>query len=220
MNLSAELGVEETPPNPDIVDSPPGYEQGFERILFENVLWIKHQYNKDEPVFYAPLAHPRVFIPQDKLNELGKYFYVVPEEVHFQIEDIEGVNDFKVGATSQMPIYIQDIKIEVLDTTGDMTHPCQFFPFPAVSQLDNWMNIQRNSEKGEYTSLPNVELVQNQYVQKCDTAWSTIEIPVSRRDIRWKTINIKPGIPNITQSWKNQIGFLMQPYHFFKRYWG
>lgn len=142
MNLSAELGVEETPPNPDIADSPPGYEQGFERILFENVLWIKHQYNKDKSVFYASLAHSRVFKPQDKFNELAKYFYVVPEEVHFQIEDIEGVNDFKVRATSQMPIYIQDIKIEVLDTTGDMTHPSQFFPFPAVLQLDNWMNIQ------------------------------------------------------------------------------
>ena len=75
---------------------------------------------------------------------------------------------------------------------------------------------QKNSEKGEFTSLPNIQLVQNQYVQKCDNVWSTIEIGVSRRDVRWKTVNIKPEVPNITQSWKNQVGFMMQPYQFFK----
>ena len=39
MNTGAAPETEPTPPNPDIVDAPPGYEQGFERIPFENVLW-------------------------------------------------------------------------------------------------------------------------------------------------------------------------------------
>ena len=111
MDSGAAPGVEATPPNPDIVDEPPGLDVGFERIPFENVLWVKQAFNQTEPIHYAPLAHPRVFIPQDKLMELS--FFVVPEEVHFQIEDIKAVNDFKVGANSQTPIYIQNIKADV-----------------------------------------------------------------------------------------------------------
>lgn len=113
MDSGAALGVEGTAPNPDIVEEPPGLDIGFERLPFKNVLWIKQEFNKDEPIFYASLAHPRVFIPQDKLMELNKYYFVVPEEVHFSIEDIEAVNDFKVGTNSQTPIYIQDIKVDV-----------------------------------------------------------------------------------------------------------
>ena len=70
MDSGAAPGVEGTSPNPDIVDEPPGLDTGFERIPFENVLWIKQEFNKSEPIFYAPLAHPRAFIPQDKLMEL------------------------------------------------------------------------------------------------------------------------------------------------------
>ena len=77
-----------------------------------------------------------MFIPQDKLNELAKYFYVVPEEVTFTIEDIEEVNDFKVGVNLQTPICIPDIKVDVLDTTGDMTHPAQFIPFPKEDHFE------------------------------------------------------------------------------------
>lgn len=113
MDSGAAPGVEGTAPNPDIVEEPPGLDIGFERLPFKNVLWIKQEFNKDEPIFYASLAHPRVFIPQDKLMELNKYYFVVPEEVHFSIEDIEAVNDFKVGTNSQTPIYIQDIKVDV-----------------------------------------------------------------------------------------------------------
>ena len=46
--------------------------------------------------------------------ELSKYYFVIPEEVHFSIEDTEAVNDFKVSANSKTPIYIQDIKVDVL----------------------------------------------------------------------------------------------------------
>ena len=153
MNAGAAPGVEQTPPNPDIVDAPPGYEQGFERIPFKNVLWVKHEFNKDEPVFYAPLAHPRVFMSQDKLNELAKYFFVVPEEMTFTIEDIEGVNNFKVRAISQTLIYIQDINIDVLDMTGHLMHPCQFYPFPDVSHLDIWINVHKKIARKENSLL-------------------------------------------------------------------
>ena len=143
MNSGAAPGIEQQEPNPDIVDAHPGYEHGFERIPFENVLWVKHELIKDEPIFYAPLSHPRMFIRQDKFNELGKYLFVVPEEVIFTTEDIQGVNNFKVGATSQTPIYIQDFKVDVLDTTGDLAHPCQFFPFPDVTHLKEWIDCQK-----------------------------------------------------------------------------
>ena len=202
MNTGAAPGTEPTAPNPDIVDAPPGYEQGFERIPFENVLWIKYECNKEEPIFYVPLAHPRVFIPQDKMLELAKYLFVTPEEVEFPIEDIQGVNDFKVSASSQTAIYIQDIKVDVLDTTGDMTHPTQFLPFPDVSDLDKSMALVNSTENREYGELPICELVQNSYVQKIGTSWEELEIGVSRRDVRWKTINIRPEGPNFLQTWK------------------
>lgn len=51
MEPGAAPGVEGTPPNPDIVDEPPGLDVGFEIIPFENVLWIKQEFNKDEPIF-------------------------------------------------------------------------------------------------------------------------------------------------------------------------
>ena len=179
MNTGAAPETEPTPPNPDIVDAPPGYEQGFDRIPFENVLWIKHEYNKEEPIFYVPLAHPRVFIPQDKMLELAKYLFITPEEVEFPIEDIQGANDFKVSASSQTAIYIQDIKVDVLDSTGDMTHPTQFLPFPDVSDLDKSMALVNSTENGEYGELPTCELVQNSYVQKIGTSWEELEIGVS-----------------------------------------
>ena len=53
--------------------------------------------------------------------ELSKYYFVVLEKVHFSIEDIEAVNDFKVGTNSQTPIYIQDIiKMDVWQNKGDV----------------------------------------------------------------------------------------------------
>ena len=64
--------------------------------------------------------------------------------------------------------------------------------------------------------MPKFEFVQNKYVQKCDNSYATKTIGLSQRDVRWKTINIKPEIPNITQTWKNKIGFMVQPYHFYK----
>ena len=157
-----------------------------------------------------------MLIPQDKLLELAKYLVVIPKEVEFTIEDIQGVNDFKVGATSQTLIYIKDIKVDVLDTTGDLTHPTQFLPLANVDQLDMWLDLHQINKNGEYGALLSCELVQNSYVQKIGTNWEELEIGVSRRDVRWKTINIKPQLPNISQSWKNQISFMMQLYHFYK----
>lgn len=216
MDSSAAPGIEQQPPNPDIVDAPPGFEVGFKRIPFENVLWIKQEFNKDEPVHYAPLAHPRVFIPQNKFMELSKYFFVVPEEVHFQIEDIEAVNDFKVGQNSQTPIYIQDIKVDVLQTAGDLSHPAQFYPFPEFEHFEQWLSLHKLSEKGEYGNLAECKLVQNNYVQKTATKWSTMNIGLPRRDVRWQTMNIKPEVVNVQQSWKNQVSFMMMAFHFFK----
>ena len=215
MDSGAAPGVEGTAPNPDIVEEPPGLDIGFERLPFKNVLWIKQEFNKDEPIFYASLAHPRVFIPQDKLMELNKYYFVVPEEVHFSIEDIEAVNDFKVGTNSQTPICIQDIKVDVWQSKGDMSHPCQFYPFPEQGHWEQWLALHKTSEQGEYGNLPECTLQQNNYVQETGTKWSTTNINVSRRDVRWQTINIKPEVVNISQSWKNQIGFMMT-FHFFK----
>lgn len=40
MNSGAAPGIEQQEPNPGIVDAHPGYEHGFERIHFENVLWV------------------------------------------------------------------------------------------------------------------------------------------------------------------------------------
>lgn len=100
-------------PNPDVVEAPPGYDQGFEKVPFKNVLHIKHKYNAEEPIFYTPLAHPRAFIPQEKMLELCKYLFVVPEDVKFIIEDIFGANDFKLDNNPKTPIYIQDIKLDV-----------------------------------------------------------------------------------------------------------
>ena len=214
MDSGAAPGVEATPPNPDIVDEPPGLDVGFERIPFENVLWVKQAFNQTEPIHYAPLAHPRVFIPQDKLMELS--FFVVPEEVHFQIEDIKAVNDFKVGANSQTPIYIQNIKADVWQNKGDMSDPAQFYPFPNFDDFEDWLQLQKVSEKGEYGTLPECKLYQNDYVQQTKDKWSTMDIEVSCRDVRWQTINIKPEVVNIQQSWKNQVGFMMMPFHFFK----
>ena len=216
MDSGAAPGVEQTPPNLDIVDEPPGLEVGFERIPFEHILWVKQSFNQTEPIHYAPLAHQRVFIPQDKLMELSKYFFVVPEEVHFQIEDIEAVNDFKVGANSQTPIYIQDIKVDVWQNKEDMSHPAQFYPFPDFDDFEAWLELQKVSEKGEYGTLPECKLYQNNYVQQTEDKWSTMDIEVSRRDVRWQAINIKPEVVNILQSWKNQVGFMMMPFHFFK----
>ena len=33
---------------------------------------------------------------------------------------------------------------------------------------------------------------------------------------RWKTLNIKKEVPNVMQTWKNQGGFMMEPYYFFQ----
>ena len=83
MDSGAAPGVEGTPPNPDIIDEPPGLDIGFERIPFENVLWIKQEFNKEEPIHYAPLAHPRVFIPQDKLIlKIFKFNFVIKMITH------------------------------------------------------------------------------------------------------------------------------------------
>ena len=216
MDSGAAPGVEATPPNPDIVDELPGLDIGFERIPFENVLWIKQEFNKDEPINYAPLTHPWVFNPQDKLMELSKYYFVVPEEVHFSIEDIEAVNDLKVSSNSQTPIYIQDIKVDVWQNKADLSAPCQFYPFPEFDHYEQWLALHKTSELGEYGTLPECKLAQNNYVQETGTKWSTKKIYVSRRDTRWQTINIKPEVVNISQSWKNQVGFMMMPFHFFK----
>ena len=59
-------------------------------------------------------------------------------------------------------------------------------------------------------------MAQNNYVQETGTKWSTKKIDVSRKDTRWQTLNIKPEVVNILQSWKNQVGFMMMPFHFFK----
>ena len=216
MDSGAAPGVEGTPPHPDIIDEPRGLDIGFEHIPFENVLWIKQAFNKEEPIHYAPLAHSRVFIPQDKLMELSKYYFVVPEEVHFSIEDIEAVSDFKVSAQSQTPIYIQDIKVDVWQNKGDLSSPCQFYPFPDADDFETWLNLHKTSELGEYGELPECKLAQNNYVQQTGTKWSTKKIYVSRRDVRWQTINIKPEVVNISQSWTNQVSFMMMPFHFFK----
>ena len=149
--------------------------------------------------------------------QLSKYYFVVPEKVHFSIEDIEAVNDFKVGTNSQTPIYIQDIiKMDVWQNKVDMSHPCQFYPFPEFSHWEQWLALHKSSEKGEYGTLPQCTLLQNNYVQETSTKWSTKNIEVSRRDVRWQTINIKPEVVNISQSWKNQVGFMMMPFHFLK----
>ena len=112
-----------------MVDAPTGYDQGFGKVPFENVLYIKHNFNQNEPVFYASIAHPKTFIPQGKFLELCKYKFLVPEEVEFIIEDVFGVNDFKLDNNSNTPIYIQDIKIDVLESKGDLTNVCQFIHF-------------------------------------------------------------------------------------------
>ena len=179
MDFGAAPGVEGTPPNPDIIDEPPGLDIGFERIPFENVLWIKQEFNKEEPIHYTPLAHPRVFIPQDKLMELSKYYFIVPEEVHFSIEDIEVVNDFKVSAQSQTPIYIQDIKVDVWQNKGDLSSPCQFYPFPDANDFEQWLALH-TSELGEYRELPECKMAQNNYVQETGTKWSTKKICFSK----------------------------------------
>ena len=72
----------------------------------------------DEPIFHTPLAHPRVFIPQEKMLELCKYLFVVPEDVEFIIENVFGVNDFKLDHNPKTPIYIQDIKLDVYEGKG------------------------------------------------------------------------------------------------------
>lgn len=76
--------------------------------------------------------------------------------------------------------------------------------------------MHKLSENGEYSSLPTCTLAQNEYVQQCDSTFVNTTIGVSQRDVHWKTVNIKPEVPNITQTWKNQVGFMMQPYDFFK----
>ena len=122
----AASATEQTPPNPDVTEAPPGFDAYFEKVPFENVLYIRHDYNQDEPFFYANLTHTRVFIPQDKMIELCKYMFVVPEEVEFIIEDVFGVNDFKIDTNSKTPIYIQDIKMNVFSNKGDLTSATQF----------------------------------------------------------------------------------------------
>lgn len=76
--------------------------------------------------------------------ELSKYYFVVPEKVHLSTEDIEAVNDFKVGTNSQTPIYIQDIiKMDVWQNKVDMSHPCQFYPFPEFSHWEQWLALHQ-----------------------------------------------------------------------------
>ena len=132
----------------------PGFDQGFKKIQSENVLYIKHKYNKDEPIFYAPIAYPRCFIPQDKMMELCKYLYVVLEHVEFINEDVFGVNDLKLDNNSLIPVYIQDIKINIYEGKGDLTHVCQFHPYPWVDHHNKWMEIIKESENGVYSDLP------------------------------------------------------------------
>lgn len=128
----ASPAVEEMPPNPDVVVETPGYYQGFERQPFKNVLYIKHEFNADDPTFYAAIPHPCAFIPQDNMLQLCKYLFVVPKEVKFITEDVFGMNDFKLDNNSKTLIYIQDIKLDVYEGKGDLTSACQFYPFPKV----------------------------------------------------------------------------------------
>ena len=159
----AAPATEHAPPNPD---APPGFDGGIEKVPFENVLYRRYHYNQDEPIFYAPIKHPRCFIPQDKMLELAKYMFVVPKEVEFIIEDVFGVNDFKIDTNSKTPIYVQDIKMDVFSNKGHLTSVMQFYPFPKVTDWIKWEKILENSEEGIYTDLPSCTLKQNRYVQK------------------------------------------------------
>ena len=151
--------------------------------------------------------------------ELSKYYFVILEEVHFSIEDTEAINDFKVSANSQTPIYIQDIKVNVWQNKGDLSSWCQFYPFPDFDHFEKGLALHKTSELGEYGELPECKLAQSNYVQETSTKWSIKQIYVSRRDTRWQTINIKPEVVNIFGKLKKSSGIHDDAVSFFQRYW-
>ena len=70
--------------------------------------------------------------------------------------------------------------------------------------------------KGYLLRLASVQFKQNRYVQKCGNKWLASEISISCRDVHWKTLNIKKEVPNVVQTWKNQVGFMMELWHFYQ----
>ena len=162
------------------------------------------------------MAHSRVFIPQDKLLELCKCMFVVPEEVEFIKEDVFGVNDFKIDTNSKTPINIQDIKLDIFSNKGDLTSVTQFYPFPDIEDIKKWEEVLTNSENGIYSELPSCTLKQNRYVQKVHSNYLAKDCTISRRDVCWHTMNIKKEVPNVVETWKSQVGSMMEPWQFYE----
>ena len=86
--------------------------------------------------------------------ELCKYLYVVLEHVEVINEDVFGVNNLKLDNNSPIPVYIQDIKINIYEGKGDLTHVCQCHPYPSVDHHNKWMEIIKEFENGVSSDLP------------------------------------------------------------------